>query len=325
MKQNPILLSAAFSLLAGLATASAAEVAIVAIPKPAMSAFAAVTTAAATIEQTWPGLASGALATATPGALPAGILLQADGDLKITALDLQAEIDQAPEAMRASLRENGLFVLEQLATRRLLLAEARQAQAGPVQKDEKLLISEHLQKLTAGAAVSEAEIAAFYEANKEMCGGAKLTDIKDSLNDYVLDEKRQKLVQEHIQRLGVSHHAVVAADWLKVQAETMRQNPVDQARVGGMPSLIDFGSKGCRPCDLLAPILDTLRAKYAGKMNVLFVNVRENPALAAQYGIEFIPVQVFFDKSGKEVFRHTGFWPQDELEKKAAEMGVQAP
>ena len=101
--------------------------------------------------------------------------------------------------------------------------------------------------------------------------------------------------------------------------------PVAQARASGMPSLVDFGAKGCRPCDMLAPILDTLRTKYAGKMNVLFVNVREEPALAAQYGIEFIPVQVFFDKSGKEVFRHTGFWPQEEIEKKAAEMGVQAP
>jgi len=46
------------------------------------------------------------------------------------------------------------------------------------------------------------------------------------------------------------------------------------------------------------------------------------PVLAARYGIGSIPVQVLFDKDGKERFRHVGFFPQDEIEKKLAEMGV---
>ncbi len=45
--------------------------------------------------------------------------------------------------------------------------------------------------------------------------------------------------------------------------------------------------------------------------------------LAVPNGIRSIPVQVFFDKAGTEVFRRTGFWPQEELEKKLADMGVQ--
>jgi thioredoxin 1 len=44
--------------------------------------------------------------------------------------------------------------------------------------------------------------------------------------------------------------------------------------------------------------------------------------LAARYGIQSIPVQIFFDKDGKEVFRHVGVFPQEEIEKKLAEMGV---
>ena len=55
---------------------------------------------------------------------------------------------------------------------------------------------------------------------------------------------------------------------------------------------------------------------------MLFVSVRVEQVLASRYGVQTIPVQVFFDASGKEVFRHTGFWPQEELEKKLAEMGV---
>ena len=55
---------------------------------------------------------------------------------------------------------------------------------------------------------------------------------------------------------------------------------------------------------------------------MVFVSVREEQILASRYGIQSIPVQIFFDKDGKEVFRHTGFWPQEELEKKLAEIGV---
>ena len=99
-------------------------------------------------------------------------------------------------------------------------------------------------------------------------------------------------------------------------------NPVDKARNSGRPSLADFGATGCVPCDMLAPILKNLEAKYKDKVNVLFVHVREKQILATRYGVETIPVQIFFDKSGKEIFRHVGFWPQAEIEKKLTEMGV---
>ena len=73
---------------------------------------------------------------------------------------------------------------------------------------------------------------------------------------------------------------------------------------------------------MLAPILETLKTKYSGRANVLFVSVQTEQILAARYGVQTIPVQVFFDAKGAEVFRHVGFWPQDQLEKKLAEMGV---
>jgi thioredoxin 1 len=73
---------------------------------------------------------------------------------------------------------------------------------------------------------------------------------------------------------------------------------------------------------MMQPILDNLRKKYPDKLNVVFVHVGENQILAARFGIESIPVQVFFDKTGREVFRHTGFYPQVEVEQKLAEMGV---
>ena len=117
------------------------------------------------------------------------------------------------------------------------------------------------------------EVAKFYEENKEACGGATLEQVKDQLKQLVLQQKQQDLVDEHVRTLGQRMSIEVSAAWAKEQAVLAKDNPVDKARSSGKPSLVDFGSTGCRPCDMLAPILETLKAKYAGKANVLFVHV----------------------------------------------------
>jgi thioredoxin 1 len=185
------------------------------------------------------------------------------------------------------------------------------------------MIQKYFKRLVANVQVSDAEVAKFYEENKDACGGAALDQVKDQLRQLVLQQKQQDLVDEHIRTLGQRMRIEVSAAWTKEQAVLAKDNLVDKARGSGKPSLVDFGSTGCRPCDMLAPILETLKKKYAGKVNVLFVHVGQEQILAARYGIQTIPIQFFFDKDGKEVFRHVGFWPQAEIEKKLAEMGVQ--
>jgi thioredoxin 1 len=275
-----------------------------------------------TVEQAYPGLASAALTHATLGELPKGVVLKA-GDYTVAEEALQAEIAKAAEAMQEQLRRNTLFLLEQRATRELLLREAKQS-AGKNVEDltDNGLIQAMLEKLTVGVKVTDAEIASFYEKNRDAMGDAKLAAVKDALSEFLLQQKRQELVAQHVRAIGLRTPITVSATWLRTQAEAARNNPVDKARGSGKASLVDFGSQGCRPCDMLAPILEVLKKKYEGKANVLFVSVREQPILASRYGIQSIPVQIFFDKDGKEAFRHTGFWPQDELEKKLGELGV---
>ena len=86
--------------------------------------------------------------------------------------------------------------------------------------------------------------------------------------------------------------------------------------------MIDFGREGCGPCDLMTPILNELSKEYAEKCNILFCHTGDNPLLASRYSITSIPIQVFFDKDGKEVFRHVGFFPKDQIVAKLAELGV---
>lgn len=272
----------------------------------------------------YPGLTSGALSFAVLGALPEGVLLKAE-DLEITSADLKAELEGAKASIREQLAKNKLFLLENLATAELLVreAEAANAEEQAANAAEQALIQKYLEGVVAKVEVSDEEVAAFYDENKDMFGGASLEQIKDQLRDYVLGQKKQEAAADHIETIGQRMEVVLASGWVADQAKMALDNPVDAARASGKPSLIDFGSTGCRPCDMMAPILDTLETKYEGKLNVRFIHVGEEQILAARYGIQSIPVQIFFDKDGKEVFRHTGFYAQADIEKRLKEMGVE--
>ena len=274
--------------------------------------------------EVYPGLASGSLTFAGLSELPSGVVLKTEG-LTVNQKEVADEIAQASEEMRAQLGKNGFFLLENLATRRLLALQAKAKtpeQKDATASDDRELIQKYLQGLVAKVEVSDTEVAKFYEENKDACGGATLDQVKDQLKQLVLKQKQESLVDEHVRTLGQRMSIEVSASWTKEQVVLAKDNPVDKARSSGKPALVDFGSTGCRPCDMLAPILDTLKEKYAGKLNVLFIHVGQEQILAARYGIQSIPMQFFYDRDGKEVFRHVGFWPQAEIEKKLAEMGV---
>lgn len=86
-----------------------------------------------------------------------------------------------------------------------------------------------------------------------------------------------------------------------------------ETSTANLPQLIDLGSKTCIPCKMMAPILEELAREYKGKLDVLFIDVRENPAEAQAYGIRVIPTQIFYDANGQEFFRHEGFFSKDEI------------
>jgi len=279
-----------------------------------------------TVNQLYPGLTTGAMSCAAASTLPEGVVLRA-GDLVIENNELIEEIGKAPEQIRPKLKKNTFFVLEQVATLKLLLTEARTeaAKSGKdiSEKNEQAIIQDYLGALAKTVKVGDEEILDFYNGNKEMLGNASLAQVKPQIEQFLLQQKQQELINEHIRTIGRRMQIEISASWLKVQAALARDNPVDKARASGRASLVDFGSTGCVPCDMMAPILETLREKYNGKVNVLFIHVGEEPILASRYGVQSIPVQIFFDKTGKEVFRHVGFFPQEQIEGKLSEMRVE--
>ena len=92
--------------------------------------------------------------------------------------------------------------------------------------------------------------------------------------------------------------------------------------IDGMVTMIDFGADTCIPCKMMKPILEELHKEYKGKAAIVYVDIRGRSEIPRKYRLRGIPTQVFFDKSGKEVYRHVGFMEKRSIEKQLEEMGV---
>ena len=96
----------------------------------------------------------------------------------------------------------------------------------------------------------------------------------------------------------------------------------DKLPVKGMVTLIDLGATACIPCKMMAPILKKLEKKYDGKAAIVFIDVWKDKSQAKRFKIRAIPTQIFFNKEGKEVFRHVGFMSEKAIVQQLKKMGV---
>ena len=71
------------------------------------------------------------------------------------------------------------------------------------------------------------------------------------------------------------------------------------------PVLVDFWAPWCAPCRMLAPTVEAVAEKYAGKARVVKLNVDDNPSVSQRFGIKGIPTLILF-KNGHEEERVVG-------------------
>ena len=79
-----------------------------------------------------------------------------------------------------------------------------------------------------------------------------------------------------------------------------------------LPLLVDFYATWCAPCKMLSPVMESISEKFEGKLEVIKVNIDDQPDVSESCSIMSVPTLIFF-KNGKEIRRETGFYPEDEL------------
>jgi thioredoxin len=71
------------------------------------------------------------------------------------------------------------------------------------------------------------------------------------------------------------------------------------------PVLVDYWAEWCGPCKMVAPVLDAIAEEHGDKLDIVKLNVDENPAVTQKYGILNIPTLGVF-KNGEVVMELVG-------------------
>jgi thioredoxin 1 len=103
---------------------------------------------------------------------------------------------------------------------------------------------------------------------------------------------------------------------------SLTSSNLQQALISGKPTIAELGSVSCIPCKQMKPILEKLAVDYQDRLNVVVIDIYDQPKIGEQYKVMAIPTQVVFDSNGKEVTRHIGLWPREQIEAQLNKMEI---
>ncbi|MEO0161082.1 MAG: thioredoxin domain-containing protein [candidate division WOR-3 bacterium] len=268
-----------------------------------------------------------------PLALTDDILAIVD-NIKITSQQLDSMLNAMPSQIKEYYKDDKPGFLEELITRQLLINEAKRQKVNQQDdykdlvkqnpdKKEDIMVNLLLRKIVSNVTVNENELRDFFNQYKDQLPNKDYESVKEQLRPMAIEEKQRLKIEEFINNLKAKAKIVRNDKWIKEQAALTADNPLSRALKSGRPVLADFGRGTCIPCKMMQPILEKLQKEYAGKAEILIIDVGEYASLARQYKIMMIPTQIFFDKSGKEVYRHQGFMPEQDIISQLKKLGVE--
>ena len=284
-------------------------------------------------------IGGGATYLFTIGPLAKPVLAVVNGE-NIPVARFQEELGKTDPAARDLVKENHGKLLDVIINRTLLLQQAKKegtsipkggsatppAAGGDAETETIMIFLD--KKMAALPPVTTEEIDRIYEVYKDQMGGRKkeetATMIKQMIEQQRQSEEGGKLIADLRKnaKIDVNQNELRKLAVVTPGLETQSEADFRKALSGGKPMVVDFGSNSCIPCRQLRPVLQTIRKDYAGKLEVLIIDIRNNQKLAAEYQIQMIPTVVFFDPAGKEVFRHQGFMSEEKVKDQLTKMRV---
>lgn len=244
-------------------------------------------------------------------------------DRKITVAQFDRELSKIPSPFQEVFREEPKQYLEQVITKEVVLQEAQRVgvKADPAAKGEdvdlsimqNLLKKEVLDKIQ----VDPKEVAEVYKQHKDQMGKKSLAEVTPMIEEAIRELKGKEKVEEYVASLKNKTKIEINESRLKdvtaLPPPTNTKEEFQQAIKSGKPLLVDFGANSCMPCRQLRPILKEIEKEYNGKASILIIDVYKYQDLAREYRVQLIPTLIFFDKTGKEMYRHVGAWDKDSI------------
>jgi len=113
---------------------------------------------------------------------------------------------------------------------------------------------------------------------------------------------------------------------LSCETKDTGKKDIKETETKPIVTFVELGSVSCVPCKMMQQVMEEVEKDYGEQIEVIFYDVwkPENKKYSEQYKVNLIPTQVFLDKDGKEIFRHEGFYPKEEIDKLLVKQGLKS-
>jgi thioredoxin 1 len=264
------------------------------------------------------------------GLLDKDWILSINGE-KMSTKTFKSELAKLEPVYQELFKEDPDKFIEGFINHTLLQQAARKEGAVPQGSGEGNLpaIQAYMEKKMASLPpVGEDAVKRFYEEKKDQLGGQNKEAAAPMIKAMLEQQQRYELMEKLItdlrkqSKIEVNQKALRQLAASTAGSDTQSGADFYKAISGGKPMVVDFGANSCIPCRQLRPILQKIRQAYTGKIEVQVIDIRYNKQLADEYKIQVIPTVVFFDRTGKEVFRHQGFMNEESIKAQLLKMDV---
>ena len=113
------------------------------------------------------------------------------------------------------------------------------------------------------------------------------------------------------QSASVGKVQVLTASDFRKKIMDYESHPEEWVFAGSRPGIIDFYTTWCGPCKMMAPMVESLAGKYAGKIDFYKVDIDQEPELASVFGIRSIPTFLFIPMKGNPTMQMGAMQKED--------------